>query len=318
MRVLFFVIAIFIAIFGGGLWWTDAMSPVDSADKTPELFVVQKGEGVKSIAFRLAGERLIRSSTGFFVLVKLMGIDDQLEAGDFRLNKSMSAKDIATELTHGTLDVWVTTLEGWRSEEIAQKINKDLDIPETEFLKYQKEGYMFPDTYLLPRDASASAIVKIFRDTFDKKITDQMRIDAQKSGLTFDNVIILASIVEREGRTDSDRPVIAGILLQRLKARWPLQTDATIQYALGYQPLEKTWWKKNLSDSDKKIDSPYNTYRNPGLPPAPIANPGLASIKAVIYPTETGYWYYLHDKNGDVHYAATIEEHNENIAKYLQ
>lgn len=314
--LLLVVAAALVAI--GWLWWRDAISAVDPADRTPKIFVVRRGEGVKSVAARLASEGFIRSPTGFFLLVKSMGIERDLQAGDYRLNPAMDAATLARELTHGTLDVWVTTLEGWRVEEVAAKLTKELDIPESEFLKVAREGYMFPDTYLVPRDATVGAVAALFTTTFDKKVDDAMRVDAKKTGLTFPEVLTLASIVEREGRTDEDRPVIAGILLKRLKADWPIQTDATLQYSLGYQVGEKTWWKKGLTDEDKKVKSPYNTYLHPGLPPGPIANPGLASIKAVIYSKETDNWFYLHDSKGGVHYAKTLEEHNGNIAKYLQ
>lgn len=282
------------------------------------MFVVERGEGVKNIAARLAGARLIRSSTGFYLLVKFMGIEHNLQAGDFRLNRSMDAKTVARELTHGMLDAWVTTLEGWRIEEVAAKLNKELDIPESEFIKVAREGYMFPDTYLVPRDATVGAVATLFRSTFDEKVDASLRNAAKKTGLSFSEVITLASVVEREGRSEEDRPVIAGILLKRLKADWPLQADATLQYALGYQTEEKSWWKKRLFDEDKKIDSAYNTYLHSGLPPGPIANPGLSSIRAVIYPKETDYWYYLHDSDGRAHYARTIEEHNQNSATYLR
>lgn len=315
--IIFFLVLVMVAA-GTWLWWVDGTAPVAPTDTKPIMFVIQKGDGVRTIAANLASQNLIRSSTAFFLLVKLMGIERSLQAGDFRLNRTMSASGIATELTHGYLDVWVTTLEGWRIEEIANRLAKDLDIPEGEFLKVSQEGYMFPDTYLIPRDASAAAIARIFLDTFHQKVTDQMREDAKKQGLTFDEAIILASIVEREGRTDEDRPVIAGILLKRLDAGWPLQADATLQYALGYQASEKNWWKKALTAGDKKIRSPFNTYLKPGLPPAPISNPGLASIRAVIYPENSPYWYYLHDAESNVHYASTIEEHTKNIATYLQ
>jgi len=314
--VLFFICVI--GAWGCWLWWRDSISAVDPADTIPVIFVVNQGDGVKAIASNLASQHIIRSSTGFYLLVKLLGVERQIQAGDFRLKRSMNAKDIAVELTHGTLDQWITTLEGWRSEEVATKIAKDLDIPEQEFLKYTKEGYMFPDTYLIPRDASAAAVAQIFLDNFSKKVTVQMQEDAKKNGLTMDQTIILASIVEREGRTAEDRPMIAGILLKRLKADWPLEVDATIQYALGYQSADKTWWKAELTDQDKKIKSPYNTYLNPGLPPRPICNPGLESIQSAIYPKESDYWYYLHDMTGAVHYAKTIDEHNANITKYLQ
>lgn len=299
------------------MWWNVETSSVDASDPTPLVFHVEKGDGVKAIAANLAQKHLIRSPTSFFLLVKMLGIERQLQAGDFRLNRAMDAGVVARELTHGMLDVWVTTLEGWRVEEIAAKLARDLDIPEVEFLKYSREGYMFPDTYRIPRDATAAAVADMFQKIFDQKVNGQLRADAKKQGLTLDQVVTLASIVEREGRSDDDRPVIAGILLKRLRAGWALQTDATIQYALGYQGAEKSWWKKVLTADDKTIRSAYNTYTNPGLPLGPIANPGLASIKAVIYPLETDFWYYLHDEKGHAHYARTIEEHTANIATYL-
>lgn len=314
--ILFFVVVV--AAWVGWLWWADSISPMDTHDTTPIDFIVHQGDGTKIIAANLATQNLIHSPTGFYLLVKLLGIEKQLQAGDFRLNKSMDARTMAMELTHGMQDIWITTLEGWRDEEIAAKVAKDMDIPEEEFMKYVKVGYMFPDTYSIPKDATAAAIAQLFLDNFDKKVTPQMRRDAGKLNITLDQVITLASLVEREGRTDSDRPVIAGILYKRWKNNWPLEVDATLQYALGYQPVSKTWWKKELTDQDKKIDSPYNTYLNPGLPPTPIANPGLASIQAVIYMQNTDYWYYIHDPSGNVHYAKTLPEHNANITKYLQ
>ena len=314
--VLFFIVVL--AAWMGWLWWNDSIASVDPKDTIPVNFVVHSGDGSKVIAANLAQQNIIRSPTGFYILVKILGIERQLQAGDFRLKRSMDAKTIALELTHGISDLWITTLEGWRSEEVAAKVAKELDIPEQEFLKYAREGYMFPDTYLIQRDATAAAIAKMFADNFNAKVTLLMREDAKKTGLTLDEVIILASIVEREGRTAQDRPMIAGILLKRLKADWPLQVDASLQYVLGYQPAEKTWWKKSLFDDDKKIKSPYNTYTNPGLPPKPISNPGLESIKAVIYAGDSDYWYYLHDLAGGVHYGESVDEHNANIEKYLR
>ena len=314
--ILFFLVVVI--AWGGWFWWKYSIAPVDPADTTPVMFVVSQGEGGKEIAADLAQKNLIHSSTGFYILIKVLGIETQMQAGDFRLNKSMDARSIAMELTHGILDVWVTTLEGWRVEEIATQLAKDLDIPEGQFLQYATEGYMFPDTYLIPRDATGAAVAKIFLDNFNKKVTVAMREDAKKTGLTFAQTVTLASIVEREGKTDADRPVIAGILLNRIKLGMPLQVDATLQFALGYQPFEKTWWKKELTDDDKKVNSPYNTYANPGLPPGPISNPGLASVNAAVNPTATDYLYYLHDQTGAVHYAKTIDEHNANIRKYLQ
>lgn len=311
-------IFVFLAVVGGCLlWWNDATAPFDQVDNTPISFTVAKGDTISEISSNLSSARLIRSRVGFYIVVKLMGLERQIQAGEFRLNRTMDTKTIAEALTHGMTDTWVTILEGWRIEEIATKLAKELDIPEKEFLTIAQEGMMFPDTYRIPKDASAGAIVALFKENFSKKITPQMQQDMQEKQLTVQDVLILASIVEREGKTAKDRPVIAGILLNRLENGWPLETDATVQYALGYQPNEKTWWKKTLSNEDKYVDSPYNTYVNQGLPPFPIANPGTEAIMAVIYPVKTDYMFYLHDPTGAVHYAKTLEEHEKNIEQYL-
>lgn len=317
-RVMVFILVVLLMVGGALAWWFDSTRAVDLEDTTPVTFRVNAGDGVRIIAANLSEDNLIRSSTAFFVLIKLMGIERSLQAGEFRLNRTMDARSLARELTHGFEDIWVTTLEGWRNEEIATALAKNLDLPESEFLRAAKMGYMFPDTYLIPQDATAGAIIAIFTGAFDQKVTADMRADIRTAGMTLEKVVILASIVEREGRTDEDRPVIAGILLNRLKAGWPLQADATLQYALGYQSQEKTWWKKELTDADKKVNSPYNTYANPGLPPGPISNPGIASIRAVIYPKTTDYMFYLHDPTGAVHYAKMVEEHNANVERYLR
>lgn len=315
-------LGIFIGVLGlfavlSWAWWVDGISSVDAGNETPVTFVIPKGEGVRAIAGRLAQQNLIRSATAFYLIVKIMGIETQIQAGDYRLSKAMDAQTIAGELTHGIVDTWVTTLEGWRIEEVANTLAKELDIPEKEFLQYAREGYMFPDTYLIPQEATPAGIAQLFEKNFDAKVTGQMKEDAQQTGRTLEEVVILASIVEREGRSDTDRPMIAGILLNRIKENIPLQVDATLQYALGYQPYEKTWWKKILTNEDKRIKSPYNTYLHTGFPPGPIANPGLSSIKAVIYPEPSDNLFYLHDPKGLVHVARTLEEHNANIGKYL-
>lgn len=300
------------------MWWYDGTRAVDPTDSSFIAFSVKSGDGVRTIAENLSNKNLIRSATAFFVVVKMLGLETNLQAGEFRLQRTMDERTIAQTLTHGISDNWITTLEGWRVEEVAAKVAKEFEIPESEFLKIAKEGYMFPDTYMVPKDATVGAIVKLFTDTFNEKVTSSMRLEAKKNDLTFPEVLVLASIVEREGRTDEDRPMIAGILLNRLKAGLPLQADATLQYVLGYQTKEKTWWKKELFDEDKAIHSSYNTYLNTGLPPAPICNPGLKAIKAALNPQKTEYMYYLHDTKGEVHYAKTLDEHNANVFHYLR
>jgi len=139
----------------------------------------------------------------------------------------------------------------------------------------------------------------------------------KQKGFTLDEVLSIASLVEREAKFPKDRPLVASVILNRLKEGMKLDIDATIQYALGYQPNDKSWWKKELTIEDLEINSSYNTYKNAGLPPSPIANPGLLAIIAVIDAPKTEYFYYISDKQGKNHFAKTIEEHNINISKYL-
>jgi len=317
-KFIIFLALLFFCFSIAFIWFKEATKPINSQDEAPKIFVVRKGEGVKDIAVRLEKEELIRSPLAFFLLVRSLGISQEIQAGDFRLNPSMDAKTIAQNLTHGTLDVWLTALEGWRVEEIALKIAQEMAIPEKEFLKVAKEGYMFPDTYLIPRDASVAAVVEIFYNNFEKKFDDNLKSEARRRGLDEREVIILASLVEREAKFDEDRSKVASVLFNRLESGMKLDIDATIQYALGYQADEKSWLKKRLTKEDLKTNSPYNSYQEIGLPPIPICNPGLLSIKAVIYPQETDYWYYLSDQKGQMHYSKTLEEHNQNISRYLQ
>ncbi len=317
-KIIFLLIFLFLLIFGW-FYYKEGLMPVNKKDNSTKIFVIQKGESLNSIIKRLYKEDLIRSRLVFYLLVKKMMIEKKIQAGDFRLSPSMNAQEIAKSLTHGTLDIWVTIIEGLRKEEIANIITKNFNVPEIEFIKYAKEGYLFPDTYLFPKNADAQLIIKIMTDNFNRKFDQSLREKAKKRlNLGEEQVLVLASLVEREAKFDQDRKEVASILLKRLRNEWPLQVDATIQYALGYQTKEKTWWKKKLTQADLEIDSPYNTYKNLGLPPTPICNPGFASIVAVVEADlNTPNWYYLSDKTGRMHYAKTLEEHNKNIERYL-
>lgn len=299
------------------LWWKQTVLPPNSTNKEYITFTIKRGEDTRSIADRLAKEGLIRSPLSFFLLFRIGAVEENIQAGNFRLNPSMDLYTVANSLSHGSVDIWVTIPEGWRKEEIALKIAQELSIPESEFNKVAQEGYMFPDTYLVPADASSSGVVKIFMDNFNKKVNLGIREKAAKNGLSLDKLINIASLVEREAKLPEDRPLVASVILNRLRIGMKLDIDATIQYALGYQSDRKSWWKKDLTIEDLEIDSPFNTYKNAGLPPGPISNPGLAAINSVIETPETDYIYYVADKNGKTHFAKSIEEHNTNISKYL-
>lgn len=316
-RLIVFFGILLLILFIGSVWFNEAVSPVNPQDTSPVIFVINQGDPIKSVASNLKKEGLIRDPLAFFILVKQKGVEKYIQAGDFRLSPSMSASEVIDELQHGTVDVWVTIPEGWRNEEIALLLARELSVPENEFLKLAEEGYMFPDTYLIPRQASASGAAELMRRNFDKKVTEPLANDIKASSLSLHEIITMASLIEREAKHDEDRPIIAGILFNRLNDNMVLNIDATLQYALGYQIAEKSWWKKSLTNEDKEVESPYNTYQFPGLPPGPIANPGLSSITAVLHPSDTEYYYYLADSEGVNHYAITLEEHNANIERYL-
>lgn len=301
------------------LYFKEGSLPVNNKETQSKIFVINKGDNVNEIAKNLEKESLIRSKLIFYVVVKQLGIDKKIQAGDFRLSQNMDTYQIANNLTKGTLDIWVTIVEGLRKEEIAQIISKEFSIPESEFIKDAKEGYLFPDTYLIPKNATSGDIVSILENNFKQKYTQEMKDKATAKGLSLDKVLTIASLVEREAKKDADRKEVASIILKRYKNDWNLQIDATVQYALGYQSISKTWWKQNLTSDDLQLNSPYNTYKNEGLPIGPICNPGISSIKAVVDADEnTPYWFYISDLNGNMHYAKTNEEHNANIKKYLE
>lgn len=297
------------------VWWKHGIIPVDEKNKEQKIFVIKPGEDTREITNNLKQEGLIQDPVVFFLLIKQLGIDNKIQAGDFRLSPSMSALDIAQTLTHGTLDVWVTIPEGKRAEEIADILKEKVKSYDPSWRKelVKNEGYLFPDTYLIPTDSSITLIISIMKNNFDNKITN---INFNNTAYTKEEIVTIASLIEREAKFAQDRPLVASVILNRLRIGMKLDIDATIQYALGYQDRENSWWKKNLTIDDIDLVSSYNTYRNPGLPPTPISNPGLFALQAVVNAPKTNYLYYISDKSGRNHYAQGLDQHNANIKKY--
>lgn len=306
-RLVWFTMLITAIFFTFKFWWNSKLTPV-SSDKKNIIFVIDKGEGFSQVTKDLEKARLIKNGFVFSLYGKQSGLSGKIQSGTFRLSPSQSSREILQTLTSQPLDNWITLLEGLRIEEMSQKLGD-------EFLKYAKEGYMFPDTYLFPKDYSAEQIATRLKDTFDQKYSDELRSKIKSLGLTEAQGVILASIVEREARSDEVRRMVASILLKRFKIGMALNADATVQYALGYQPSEKSWWKRHLTHEDLKVNSSYNTYIHSGFPPKPIANPSLASLKAVADADPSiEYLYYYHDSKGNSYYGKTLEEHNQNVA----
>jgi len=296
-------------------------SNFQKAGSTTEI-LINKGESLDDISANLSKDGLINSR----VLFKLYVIVNRkvIQAGRYYVPANLNMISLVELLGKGSFDLKLTFLEGWTKDQIASYLDKKFSSDfGAEFLEdpSTKEGYMFPDTYFFAeKTVTPNVISKALRDNFEEKVSS-LQNEISPSGMSLDNVIILASIVEREAKSYEDRKIVAGILLKRMGNGWPLQADATVQYIRDKNNCPTpsancTYWGP-LSSSDLSIASPYNTYINKGLPPTPICNPGLESIKAVLNYEETDYWYYLSDKDGNMHFAKTVGEHNENIKKYL-
>ncbi len=311
-----------------------------SDDARTVRFTVQPGESGAEIASRLEEAGLIRSAWSFRVLARLRGAAGQLRAGEYALRANMTSGEILEALQSGKDSVGGFTVpEGWRAAETADALEKRGLARRDEFLALVRsgdfqadflasrppgaslEGYLFPDTYEILPGATAREIVQQMLDDFGRRVTPDVRARAAERGLTLHQVVTLASVVEREAVAADERPVIAGVFLNRLQKGMKLQADATVQYAVvGPDPraLAEGYWKRGLTQLDLGVDSPYNTYRYAGLPPGPIANPGLASIRAVLEPQQTDYLYFVARPDGTHAFARTLKEHEQNVARYQQ
>ncbi len=321
--------------------------PVD-ANASPRPFHVALGETGLSISERLQEEGFIHDAAIFRLYMRLNGIDQKLEAGDFLLSPSMSVPQITEALQSARArDMEVRIPEGRRAEEIARLLEDQgvidaasflaavrsgdlalLGLPDFPLLKDKPvgvsfEGYLFPDTYRLPLGATPAVILRIMFEDLENRIDQPMRDRVASSGLTFHQVLTLASIVEREAVLAEERPIIASTYRNRMGETCAnqvfgyLQADPTAQYAMGYDEKLKTWWPTVEEVEDYlQINSPYNTYVYPGLPPGPIASPGLASIKAAIAPADTRYCYFVASSGGAHVFAETGAEHLSNVERY--
>lgn len=304
-------------------WQLQAVAKQATAE-AEKIFIITPGQPVIQIAENLKEENLIKNPLAFRLLVAQMGISRTIQAGDFRLSAAMSSRDIAQHLTHGAIDIWITIPEGLRIEEQAERIeaklktsNDKFQFDKKEYIKLAEEGYMFPDTYLIPKDVTAGDMAAKLRETFDEKIDANLLAGGATNDLTVQEVVVLASLIEKEAKTDEEKGIIGGILTNRLNAGMPLQVDATVSYAKGYDTAKNTWWSPPTIEEYKTVRSPFNTYLRVGLPTAPIASPGIEAIRAAAEPKDTPFFYYLHDQEGTIHYAKTIEEHNNNVREFL-
>lgn len=311
---------------------------------TPAPFAISPGESADAIAANLAQAGLLNDAELFLNYVRYHGLDAQLEAGEFIVDPQQTIPELAAALTKAVVqEVDLRFVEGWRLEQMADYLadNRVANIDADHFLAIAKrqaafdltpytfsaelpvtaslEGYLFPDTYRVPQEADALYLVDLMLQTFERRVTPAMRQGFQARGLTLHEAVSLAAIVEREAVVAEERPVIAGVFLNRLAQGMKLEADPTVQYPLGYQPENNSWWKSPLYLGDLQLDSPYNTYVYQGLPPGPIANPSLSSLEAVAFPTETTFIFFVADcaaeLPGSHAFSVTYEEHLANVER---
>lgn len=307
----------------------DLLQP--SSTSTSEMvFTITYGETATETAANLAGWGLIRSSQAFTDLLVYLGNDSKIRAGIYTLSPSMTALEIANHVVDpNPEDVAFSFLEGWRAEEIASLLPQSgLSVTYDEFmLEVQNpsgdfsilentgaeslEGFLFPDEYQVLRSAGYEDLIAVLLNNFSSQIPSGYEEFLQQKGLSLYEGLILASIVQKEMVLEEEGPLIASVFLNRLDADMPLQSDPTVQYALGFDFDSSTWWKNPLSESDLQVDSPYNTYLNNGLPPTPICNPGVTALLAVVNAEDTSYLYFRAacDGSGGHVFSETYEEH---------
>lgn len=300
-------------------------------------FVIESGQGASEVLANLNQQGLIPDQESARNYLIYTGLDTQLQAGEYTLNLAMSPVEMLVTMLDSTPKVVTfTVLPGWRLEEVAASLpTSGLEFTPDEFMRVVElrsfpfgfvekipdsgnlEGYLFPDSYSVPRETGAHELVTMLLQKFDNQVSGEIRRGIKDQGLSLHQGIILASIVEKEGVVPEERPKIASVFLNRLALGMNLETDPTVQYALGFNQEQDTWWTNPLSAQDLHFSSPYNTYLHNGLPPGPIANPSLSAIRAVAEPAETAFYYFRAkcDGSGLHNFATTFEEHVGNACE---
>jgi len=279
--------------------------PIEPGSDETVMFLVKKGEGAKEISINLKKQGLIRYSSLFRIYALIEDKAEELKAGEYQLSFSMNVPEIVNKLASGDrIKKIITIIEGWTIKDIANYL-------EVEELDSDLEGYLFPDTYEISPEDGIEEIIEKMLANFDKKLTLELREEITSQGKTIHEIVIMASLVEKEVMIFEDKKIVSGILWKRIESNMPLQVDATITYITGRKSTE-------ILKEELEIDSPYNTYKYKGLPFGPICNPGMESILAAIYPETSEYWFYLSTPEGETIFSKTLKEHSETRLKHLK
>jgi len=315
-----------VVLIVAGLFMTQRLffSAPESQEKK-EVFTIGLKQNESQILDKLKSQGLIKNKLAFNLVLALKKKHDAMQAGGYDVSKNLTAWELADKLTGNPDMKWVVIPEGWRKEQIGELLAKtfnwndnDLDRWNTEITRMKIdyiEGTYFPDTYLIPVSDSGLDMANRMTRRFDEQFAAYVSQFAGQN-IKWTTGVKVASIIQREAAGKDDMPLIAGIMWNRLNSDMNLEIDATVQYARG--KTDNGWWAPVTADDIRNIDSPYNTYKNKGLPPYPIGNPGLPAIEATLHPAETDCLYYIHDNNRQIHCAKTLEDHQANIAAYLK
>jgi len=328
LAIWIFVLILLVAGFAGWRIVLAEVSPFKGYEGAEQFVEIPEGAGPTSIGRRLADAGVIRDRLGFRFEILRSGLGRRLQAGEYRFDRPMTVREVVDKIARG--DVYlvpITFREGLTMREMAQLFEskglgsaKDFSTQASDSQLIRNldpaakdlEGYLFPDTYAMTRNTTAAQLVPRMVDGFEKALAPETLSAAEARGLTLRELVTLASIVEKETGKPEERPLVAAVYSNRLKIGMALQCDPTVIYALE----RANRYNGNLTRENMQIDSPYNTYRYPGLPPGPIANPGRASLEAAARPADVPYLYFVARGDGSHAFAATLEEHNRNVDEY--
>ena len=324
-----FFVLLLLAVLAGGAWvFVNLERPFRGYDAAEQFVEIPAGSGSGAMARRLAEAGVVRSATAFRAAVWLRGSSRRLQAGEYRFDQPMTTAQVVDKIARG--DVYtraITFREGLTNREMAALFESGGFGAASDFLAAARnakavtdvdpaardlEGYLFPDTYTLQRKTTAAQLVDRMVSRFRKTLTPELRDAATARGLSVRELVTLASLVEKETGKAEERPVVAGVYTNRLRIGMPLQCDPTVIYAM----MLAGRYEGNIRREDLQLDSPYNTYRYPGLPPGPIAAPGEASLRAAAAPADVPYLYFVSRNDGSHVFATTLAEHNRNVVTY--
>lgn len=349
------VIAILIVAIAGFALYTynrynNAVAQKDTSSNEKVLITIDQGESPASVRDKLVNAGVIKDEdigfgyTAYKIYAFMTKFDTKIQAGSYQLTKGTSIQEIAQQLQRAdSAETKVTLKEGLRIEEIADEINRVLNTSENKKSKFNKnefislaksynsdreflslrpagvkslEGYLFPDTYFISQDATATDMVHLMLENFDTKIYKPNLGSIKNNKYSLHELLTVASILQREVQTKDDMSKVADIFYRRNSEGMKLEADSTVQYAIGYSNEEGVWWKKDLTVTDLNVSNPYNTRKYQGIPPGPIDSMGADAFSAALEPQANEYYYYISDKDGVTRFARTLAEHEANKRKY--